>query len=163
MGPFQRFWNGSLHKILPFLAPLKVKILCRDHFETLKWPQSVIFEGWIHNPKPQLKQRYIGNFMSMIYESFFDALFGFWSLKPPSPPHHQHSYIIIVGTCCLWDEGRRRGGGYDWRREMGGGWREAVPGTFRILNGSRPNFFGPQTALAVFCDHLWGKKILWPL
>ena len=38
----------------------------------------MIFEGLIHNPKPYLKQRYIGNFMPMYYESFLEALLGLY-------------------------------------------------------------------------------------
>ena len=47
--------NGPSHRSKS-LAPLKVSSLCQDHLESLKWPHLIIFEGWIHNPKPHLKQ-----------------------------------------------------------------------------------------------------------
>ena len=43
-----------------------------EHFESLKWPHFVIFKGLFHNPKPNLQQRCIGNFMPMFY--------SFWGL-----------------------------------------------------------------------------------
>ncbi len=47
-------------------APRKVKILCRDHLESLNWPHLVIWQGRFHNTKPHLRHTSIGTFMQPV-------------------------------------------------------------------------------------------------
>jgi hypothetical protein len=42
-------------------APQKVKILCRDHLESLNWPHLVIWQGRIHNTTLHLQHRCINS------------------------------------------------------------------------------------------------------
>ncbi len=51
-------------------APQKVKILCRDHLETLNWPHLVIWQGRIHNPP-----RHIYSTVALIVKINFYLMF----------------------------------------------------------------------------------------
>jgi len=77
--------NGTLHKILIFLAPKwpplslvpfkgpkksrapqKVSILCWDHLESLNRPQLVIWQGWFDKTTPNLQRKYINSYYALV-------------------------------------------------------------------------------------------------
>jgi hypothetical protein len=70
---FMQLWRTFLApkwpwlSLVPFKGPKmsrasrKVKILCRNHLESLNWPHLVIWQGRFHNTTPHLQQRCINS------------------------------------------------------------------------------------------------------
>ena len=103
----------------PFLGPKKSRFCARDHLESLKWHQLVIFKGCFHTAQPHFQHSCIGIFMQHITLFFvlFFLVFGVLETLPyPNlncTGYHICCWAVWIDRICTYmgDGLGGRGGG----------------------------------------------------